>query len=35
VLGGEIKAGDRVVIEDNQPDQPTRGGQQPFRLRAF
>jgi HlyD family secretion protein len=35
VLGGEIKAGDRVVLEDNQPEQPTRSGQQPFRLRAF
>jgi HlyD family secretion protein len=36
VLGGEIKAGDRVVLEDNQPDQqPRGGGQQPFRMRAF
>jgi HlyD family secretion protein len=34
VLGGELKAGDRVVLEDNQPDQPT-GSQQPFRMRAF
>jgi HlyD family secretion protein len=35
VLGGDLKVGDRVVLEDNQPDQSARGGQQPFRMRPF
>jgi HlyD family secretion protein len=35
VLSGDVKPGDRVVLEDNQPDQAPRGGQQPFRMRAF
>jgi HlyD family secretion protein len=33
VLSGELKAGDRVVLEDNQPDQGR--GPQPFRMRPF
>jgi HlyD family secretion protein len=33
VAGGELKAGERVVLEDNQPDQSR--GQQPFRMRPF
>jgi HlyD family secretion protein len=33
VLSGELKAGDRVVLEDNQPDQSR--GPQPFRMRPF
>jgi HlyD family secretion protein len=35
VLGGDLKVGDRVVLEDNQPDQGARGAQQPFRMRPF
>jgi HlyD family secretion protein len=35
VLGGDLKVGDQVVLEDNQPDQGARGGQQPFRMRPF
>jgi HlyD family secretion protein len=34
VVSGDLKAGDRVVLEDNQPDQGNRG-QQPFRMRPF
>jgi HlyD family secretion protein len=34
IVSGEVKAGDRVVLEDNMPDQG-KGGQQPFRMRAF
>ncbi len=35
VLGGDLKAGDRVVVEDNLPDQKPGGSQSPFRMRAF
>lgn len=35
VLGGELKAADRVVVEDNQPEQKTGGPQTPFRMRSF
>ncbi len=35
VLGGELKVGDRVVVEDKQPDQKPGGAQPPFRMRAF
>jgi len=35
VLSADLKPGDRVVLEDNQPDQQRAGGQQPFRMRAF
>src|SRR4051812_45488744 len=34
VVSGNLKAGDRVVLEDNQPDQGTRNAQ-PFRIRPF
>jgi len=33
VIGGELKVGERVVLEDNQPEQSR--GQQPFRMRPF
>jgi len=35
VLGGELKAGDRLVVEDNQPEQKAGGAQTPFRMRSF
>lgn len=34
IVSGDVKAGDPVVLEDNMPDQG-KGGQQPFRMRAF
>jgi hypothetical protein len=34
VLSG-LKAGERVVVEDKQPDQKPAGAQPSFRLRAF
>ena len=30
-----VKAGERVVVEDNLPEQRAAGGQTPFRMRAF
>ncbi len=36
VSSGDLKAGDHVVVEDNQPDQRTGGGMQsPFRMRPL
>jgi HlyD family secretion protein len=35
VTGGDLRAGERVVVEDNQPDQKSGGAQSPFRMRAF
>jgi HlyD family secretion protein len=36
VTGGELKAGDRVVVEQTGAERtPAAGGTQPFRLRAF
>jgi len=34
VVSGDLKAGDRTVLEDNQPELGTRGPQ-PFRMRPF
>ena len=36
VAGGELKAGDQVVVQDKLPAaEPGGGAQQPFRMRAF